>query len=106
MSGSPKAIVHLIRDATLSHDLQFLVQEKLRETGTESANDHPVPAVDLTAREREVLSLIKQGANTVMIAEKLCISRATVRNHIQNVFSKLGVHTRLEAVAHINGYRL
>jgi PAS domain S-box-containing protein len=104
-SGSPKAIVHLIRDVTASHDLQFFLREKLGQAGTESGHDQPSPPAGLTAREREVLSLLKQGANTAMTADKLFISRATVRNHIQNIFSKLGVHTRLEAVAYINGRR-
>ena len=42
------------------------------------------------------------GATTTTIAEKLFISPTTVRNHIQNIFSKLQVHTRLEAVAYVN----
>ena len=54
----------------------------------------------VTAREREVIQLLAQGVTTDGIAEKLHISRRTARNHIQNLLAKLGVHSRLEAVAY------
>jgi DNA-binding NarL/FixJ family response regulator len=54
---------------------------------------------DLTAREREVLALLSAGRSTVLIAQHLVISPATARNHIQSVISKLGAHSKLEAVS-------
>lgn len=54
---------------------------------------------DLTARERQVLALLADGASKEAIARRLVLSTNTVRNHIQNVLVKLGVHSRLEAVA-------
>jgi PAS domain S-box-containing protein len=56
-------------------------------------------AVSLTVREREVVALIALGHETPRIAEKLGISAATVRTHVQNAMVKLGVHTRAELVA-------
>ena len=53
----------------------------------------------LTRREREVLALICRGSDSRSIAEELVISPDTARTHIQNVLSKLGVHSRLEAAA-------
>jgi RNA polymerase sigma factor (sigma-70 family) len=53
----------------------------------------------LTKREREVLSLLQQGARNDEIAEALVISRRTVETHVQNLLRKLGAHTKLEAVA-------
>jgi DNA-binding NarL/FixJ family response regulator len=53
----------------------------------------------LTRREREVLALVCRGADSRSIAEELVISPETARTHIQNVLSKLGVHSRLEAAA-------
>jgi DNA-binding NarL/FixJ family response regulator len=53
----------------------------------------------LTAREREVLSLLAQGGDNDSIAQVLVISPQTARTHIQNVLVKLGVHSRLEAAA-------
>lgn len=54
---------------------------------------------DLTTRELEVLDLLADGASGRLIAERLYLSLNTVRNHVQNILSKLGVHSRLEAVA-------
>jgi DNA-binding CsgD family transcriptional regulator len=53
----------------------------------------------LTARELEVVRLLTVGSGTREIAAQLQISAATVRKHIENCLVKLGVHTRLEAVA-------
>lgn len=53
----------------------------------------------LTARECEVLQLLARGRSTETIAEELFISVNTVRNHVANILSKLGVHSKLEAVA-------
>lgn len=52
----------------------------------------------LTNREHEVLALLADGKATREIASLMCISPATVRNHIQRMLYKLHVHTRLEAV--------
>lgn len=55
----------------------------------------------LTRREREVLALLAEGAGNEVIAEALIISPETARTHIQNVLSKLGVHSRLEAATFV-----
>jgi DNA-binding CsgD family transcriptional regulator len=53
----------------------------------------------LTSREREVLRMIATAANSEELARRLAISVNTVRSHIQSIFSKLQVHSRLEAAA-------
>jgi DNA-binding NarL/FixJ family response regulator len=53
----------------------------------------------LTAREREVLKLLASGTGTGQIASGLHLSPHTVRNHVRNIFAKLDVHSRVEAVA-------
>jgi DNA-binding NarL/FixJ family response regulator len=53
---------------------------------------------DLTAREREVLQLMAGGLTNRAIADRLVLSVNTVRNHVQNVLTKLGAHSKLEAV--------
>ncbi|MEW9550809.1 response regulator [Nonomuraea sp. NPDC050783] len=53
----------------------------------------------LTARERETLLLLAEGAGTDEIGERLGIARNTARNHVQHVLEKLGARSKLEAVA-------
>jgi pimeloyl-ACP methyl ester carboxylesterase/DNA-binding CsgD family transcriptional regulator len=53
---------------------------------------------DLTTRQREVLDLIAQGIDNATIARRLFLSPSTVRNHITQIFSKLGVRSRAEAI--------
>jgi DNA-binding NarL/FixJ family response regulator len=56
-------------------------------------------AADLTQREHQVLTLLVEGRSTALIAQHLVISFATARNHIQSIITKLGGHSKLEAVA-------
>jgi pimeloyl-ACP methyl ester carboxylesterase/DNA-binding CsgD family transcriptional regulator len=66
------------------------------------APNRPQPGVflsDLTAREHEVLELLAQGLDNDTIAAQLGISTKTVRNQVSNIFSKLGVNSRAQAVA-------
>ncbi len=62
-----------------------------------SIEDNPA-LVDLTAREREVLELVAQGRNNPDIARALTVSSKTVRNHVSNIFTKLQVADRAEAI--------
>jgi len=60
----------------------------------------PSPDDPLTVRERVVLHLLAEGHASSVISQQLCISPVTVRNHIQHLIGKLGVHSQLEAVAY------
>jgi two-component system, NarL family, response regulator LiaR len=57
------------------------------------------PAFDLTDREKEILTLMVEGLSNNAIAERLIVSQSTVKFHVSNVLSKLGVTSRTEAVA-------
>ena len=56
----------------------------------------PVMVTPLTSRERDIASLAAQGASSKDIADQLFLSVRTVNNHLQNVYSKLGVGSRRE----------
>ena len=71
--------------------LQFM---ELKRT---SSGEDPAFA-SLSPREREVLNLITEGLGNAQIAERLSISEKTVRNHVSNLFDKLGVWTRAQAI--------
>ncbi len=64
------------------------------------------PTFDLTEREREVLGLVVQGNSNQQIADALVISLATVKAHISNILSKLGVSSRAEAIAYALKHKL
>ena len=64
----------------------------------ETANQPSAPGLDLTERERDVLALMIEGLNNTQIAGKLTVSPSTIKSHVSNILSKLGVASRTEAV--------
>lgn len=104
-------VVHIFRDVSRLKEVEQFVQQLLSHvarlswpyelepvpepTPLNASLDHPQ---ELTVREVEVLRLLALGTSTKAIAEKLCISPSTVKNHTQNILAKLKVHSRLEAV--------
>ena len=73
----------------------------------DSTRGEDLAFASLSRREREVLALITKGLGNAEIAERLSISEKTVRNHVSNLFDKLGVWTRAQAMvfAHDRGFR-
>jgi pimeloyl-ACP methyl ester carboxylesterase/DNA-binding CsgD family transcriptional regulator len=63
-----------------------------------SGGDEDAAFASLSPREREVLRLITEGLGNAQIGDRLSISEKTVRNHVSNVFDKLGVWTRAQAI--------
>ena len=60
----------------------------------------------LTSREREVLECLLRGESTSAISEELFISTSTVRNHVNSILTKMGAHSKLEAVTMAQRERL
>ena len=106
MNGNRPMVIHLFRDVTATKKLLELVQERMPPAASSNGNGSGNGASGLTKREIEILRLMAAGANTKVLAERLHVSPATVRNHAQNIFAKLDVHSRLEAVAWANQHRL
>jgi len=75
----------------------LLLQEVLRP---HSENDDPLWMLKfLTEREWEVMRCIMDGLSTEQMAGQLHVQRSTARTHVQNLLTKLGVHSRLQAAA-------
>jgi PAS domain S-box-containing protein len=101
------ATIHLFRDATHQLRYETYVEYILcaaarlpvpHTTLPRGAMDAPLLNAPLSGREKEVLYLLVQGKAARGIAETLCISYATVRNHLQTILRKLGVHSQREAM--------
>jgi DNA-binding NarL/FixJ family response regulator len=78
-AGDRSLVVELVEGALLLEELQRMPR--------------------LTTRELEILDLVAEGATNAEIAERLWVSPGTVRRHLENVFAKLGVHTRTAAAS-------
>ncbi len=57
------------------------------------------PACGLTQREMEIIGLLGSGASNVQIADRLFVSEHTVKSHLYNIFKKINVHNRTQAVS-------
>ena len=109
-SGHP-VLVHIFRNVTPEIEAKKLLKEIVSQisnydpgqNGEQMGSSYDT---GLTEREMQVLELLARGGGTAAIAQDLSISNTTARNHIQNILAKLGVHTRLEAVAHALKNRL
>ncbi|TRZ91683.1 MAG: PAS domain-containing protein [Rhodocyclaceae bacterium] len=89
--------------------LERSIRQQLQRTQERGATKNPLPSpamAPLTARERGVLQLLAEGHPSSVISRQLCISQITVRNHIQNLIGKLGLHSQLEAVAYAHRHNL
>lgn len=73
---------------TLSPELTLALMERMQR-----------PAVNLSARELELVKLLATGATNKELAEKLFISQATVKTHLVHIYTKLGVDNRTAAIA-------
>lgn len=86
-------------------EAELLREAMLARVGAGGAAASDDPLARLTSREREILDCIVDGDNTAAMAARLRISPSTARAHVQNLLMKLGVHTRLQAVAIATGRR-
>jgi two-component system nitrate/nitrite response regulator NarL len=88
---------------------QLVVPHRLAAPSNDMTDDEREALLltkQLTARELEVLTLLAQGASSSQIAKRLSVSPNTVRSHVQNILTKLQVHSRLEAAAFAVRYRV
>lgn len=88
----------LARAIRAAHSGRATLSPEAAQALVQNAHQHPAPGQDLTEREREVLTLMIEGLNNTQIAGKLSVSPSTIKSHVSNILSKLGVASRTEAV--------
>lgn len=81
-------------EAIFGTEMASRVLDRLREGGEPITASLP----ELTKREREILELMAQGHPNPVIATRVFLTEKTVRNYVSNIFTKLGVDNRVEAV--------
>jgi NarL family two-component system response regulator LiaR len=89
----------LVQAIRAAHAGRTTLSPEAAQALVETANRLPAPGLDLTEREREVLVLMVEGLNNTQIAGRLTVSSSTIKSHVSNILSKLGVASRTEAVA-------
>jgi len=102
------AIGYLLKDVSAdelagairaAHAGRATLSPEAAQTLVHAASQPPLPGMTLTERERTVLVLMVEGLNNTQIAARLTVSPSTVKSHVSNILSKLGVASRTEAVS-------
>ena len=92
---SGEDLVHAIRAAYAG---RATLSPEAAQSLVETVNLPPLPGLNLTEREREVLALMVEGLNNKQIADQLTVSLSTIKSHDSNILLKLDVVSRTEAV--------
>jgi len=92
---TPEILIDAIR--TVAEGKSYLYAPVARQNQPEAQAKEP-RLNDLTTREREILRLMVSGISNREISTALSLTEGTVRNHVSNIFSKMGVNDRTRAV--------
>ncbi len=85
-------------DSWLSPTVAHQVVQRAIARAAHTSAPANTPPIHLTPSERQVLSYLAQGLDNTAIAERLVVTKRTVQNHVSNIYGKLGVNTRTEAM--------
>lgn len=99
ISHDPPHLVHCVVDEHREDRMRRYLDRIASRTHTVPASPDSLEEFHLTGRERQILQMLADDKSLHDIAEELFLSYATVRNHVQHILRKLGVHSILEAVA-------
>jgi DNA-binding NarL/FixJ family response regulator len=89
--------------------LNLVIEKALKRHRGQSGELRPLgvnPGQVLSEREREVLALVSEGLENRDVAERLCLSEKTIKNHLARIYQKLDVANRTQAVAHCQRWGL
>ena len=106
LKDSPsKDLISAIKGTVLGESfIDPSVARKVLQNVAQTPQHESQPNITLTPREREILELLALGLSNADIASRLYLSRGTVRNYMSDLFTKLGVSDRTQAV--VVGLRL
>ena len=83
---------------------------KLLKTKTHIKENHTLPnisdAYSITVREADVLQLLTNGSSYKQIADELFLSTNTIRKHVENIYRKLHINTKVEAIQLVQKYKI
>ncbi len=108
-------LVLVLQNETLTAEATAFTREILRLVGQAEGAPEPLTrdelmalstAASISMREQEVLRLVSEGLSNREIAARFCISISTVKTHLDNIYRKLGVNSRTQAVAEAQELRL
>lgn len=94
-----KYLAHCAFNVNRTHMIESYLDRIAARTPVNAEREFDLEKSRLSRRELEVLELLAVDENLYGIAEKLNVSYYTVRNHVQHILGKMGVHSTLEAVA-------
>jgi DNA-binding NarL/FixJ family response regulator len=100
-AGALEEVLNAVRTARVGHLVlqPHMVLDLIALDHSAAAGARPGRPAVLTAREQQVLEGLSEGMDVTSIAKRLGIRTSTCRGYVQNVLTKLGAHTQLEAVA-------
>jgi len=109
------AVSYLFKDTSIdeladairkTHAGERVLAQEATQMLIQMATEPPGPTFNLTPRELEVLQMLRLGLSNKEIAERMTVSRATVKFHISSLFNKLNANTRTQAVSIAHKYGL
>ena len=113
-TGCGPLLTLALEEKTLTGEARAFIKELLRLSG-HSGNDRQLSqaetqalseAASISLREQEVLHLISTGCSNREIARRLSISESTVKTHVGNIYCKLNVNNRIQAISHAKELKL
>ncbi|MEI7849047.1 MAG: response regulator transcription factor [Chloroflexota bacterium] len=89
----------LVQAINAAYDGRATLSPEVAQTLVHTVHQPQLRGLNLTEREHQVLAAMVEGLNNKQIAEKLSVSLSTVKSHASNIFFKLGITNRTEAVS-------